>query len=245
MNDAGLPGAGQESASAKALVLLDELGISLLESVLVLESLRAEVDLNFDELTRGIQRLQLLAEEAFGAATLLHQGAELAEAWGAPPSRPRAIFARHAAAVRAGAVAFSRRDSTSAVSERKIRQLPNVDRAAGAASSRPTCQAIIRKTGQPCESAAIYLGSGSFAQHCYSHSSRAEREGYHRYQEIAKAELEGARRQQQATIQTFRAKVAAGWMRRRVERREVARGQLSGTHTVADAPGTSTGPPAP
>lgn len=44
--------------------------------------------------------------------------------------------------------------------------------------SRPTCSGTVRATGEKCATTAVYLGSGLFGAHCYSHATTTEREQY-------------------------------------------------------------------
>ncbi|AYM44313.1 hypothetical protein P5V78_24220 [Mycobacteroides abscessus subsp. abscessus] len=93
-----------EWASALGLTLLDELPVSMIECLLVVGSLpHSSVDLNLDDLAAELRTAQRSAQEAYQAASLLNQRASLDTAWGSAHSRPRAVFARHNAAVRSGA----------------------------------------------------------------------------------------------------------------------------------------------
>lgn len=97
-----------EWASAEGLTLLDELRVSMIECLLVVGSLPdGSVDLNLDDLAAELRTAQRSAQEAYRAASLLNQRASLDTAWGSAFSRPRAIFARHNAAVRTGALRVS------------------------------------------------------------------------------------------------------------------------------------------
>lgn len=92
-----------EWASAQGLTLLDELRVSIVECLLVVESLPGNVDLNLDDLSADLLAVQRSAREACKAASLLNQRAALETAWTANLSRPKAVLARHSAAVRNGA----------------------------------------------------------------------------------------------------------------------------------------------
>jgi hypothetical protein len=62
--------------------------------------------------------------------------------------------------------------------ERELWQLPALDRGQDVAGSRPTCAGTVRATGAKCGTTAVYLGSGLYGAHCYSHATSAEREQY-------------------------------------------------------------------
>lgn len=148
-----------------------------MESRLALQALAGEADLNFDELDGDLQAVQGSAREAFEAASLVHQGAPLDAPWAGGPSRPRAIFARHSAAVRQGAHKVTPSSTLAGQLERSLWQLP-IRAEAEDAPDRPKCTATVRSTGDNCVSAAIHLGGGVFGTQCYSHASTAEREQY-------------------------------------------------------------------
>lgn len=92
-----------EWASTHGLTLLDELRVSIAECLLVVEWLPGNVDLNFDDLCADLLAVQRSAQEACKAASLLNQRAALESAWTTNLSRPKAVLARHSAAVRNGA----------------------------------------------------------------------------------------------------------------------------------------------
>ncbi|MUM06784.1 hypothetical protein B5P44_18635 [Mycobacterium sp. CBMA 213] len=166
---------GSEFISGLALELLDELRIRMMECRLVLSALPDEADMNFDELDVELHTAQEAATRAYAAASVVHQGARLDPRWGNGWSRPKAIFARHQAAVRDGAPKVDPKPALGDRVERSLWQLPgmhNVDRAPDA---RPKCTGTVRTTKRPCTAGAVYLGSGLFAAHCYSHATPAER----------------------------------------------------------------------
>lgn len=117
-------GQPSEQVSDLALELLDEVHIRMMECRLVLKALTEEADLNFDELDRDLHAAQQSARRAYEAGSVVHQGAQLEPRRGGDWSRPEEIFARHHAAVRAGA---ARVDPTSAMGdclERSLWHLP-------------------------------------------------------------------------------------------------------------------------
>ncbi|MUL67065.1 hypothetical protein BOO86_21510 [Mycobacterium sp. CBMA 234] len=167
-----------EYVSCTALELLDELRIKMMECRLVLQALPDEADLNFDELDQDLLAAQDAARLAYGAASLVHERAQLATRWGAGWSRPRAIFARHSAEVRNGANRVAPKPALSDRLERSLWQLPLRDRVQDVVGDRPRCAANVRATGLRCTGSVIYLGSGIVGAQCYSHASPHERDRY-------------------------------------------------------------------
>jgi hypothetical protein len=172
--------------------VLDELCIRLMECLLVLQALPDEADLNFDELERDLHVAQQGARLAYGAASLVHQGAMLDERWGTGWSRPKAIFARHSAAVRRGANKINPKPTLSDDIERALWQVPAPDRIEDAVGVRPKCSGTVRATGDKCASSTIYLGSGLFGAHCYSHATLEERDQYRTHHEAVIAQQSNA-----------------------------------------------------
>lgn len=172
-----------ESVSSLALDIIDELRMKLLECLLVLQTLPDEAELNFADLANDILTAHRGTQQAHQAASLVNQGAELDLRWGNSLSRPKAIFARHNAAVRRGARKVRPLPALCDRLERYLYQLPALDRTQDVAGERPKCSAVVRSTGEDCASSAIYLGSGIFGAHCYSHATPAEREQYRAHHE--------------------------------------------------------------
>lgn len=123
-----------------ALDLLDELRITLLECLLVLKMLPSEADLNFADLETQILLTHQTAKQTHHAASLLHQGAELDERWGKGLSRPKAVFARHSAAVRQGSEQFRPLSMISDEFERRLWQLSEAENVAAQTSPVPPSQ---------------------------------------------------------------------------------------------------------
>lgn len=159
----------------------------MMESRLALQALAGEAELNFDELDEDLQAVQDAAREAFEAASLVHQGATLDSPWADGPSRPRAIFARHNAAVRQGAYRVDPLLTMASDLERALWQL-RVEDEAEAAARRPRCAATVRTTGEKCVSAVIHLGGGLVGTQCYSHATQAERSQYKVNHEVLNAQ---------------------------------------------------------
>ena len=169
----GDPSNGPEpdSASERGLILLNAMCRALLDCQLALEALSGEVDMNFDELLNALVMAQIEAGRAYKAADLLFRVAALGERWGHLPSRPKAVIARHSAAVKAGAVRVIPRQSQA---DELIDNM-NHDAPPG---ERPRCAAALEGLAQQCGNRAIYLGGGQWAPNCYVHSPTAERRRY-------------------------------------------------------------------
>ncbi|AKP56670.1 hypothetical protein [Mycobacteroides abscessus] len=172
-----------ESVSSLALEVIDELRMKMLECLLVVQTLPEEADLNFVDLANDILAAHRSTLETYQAASIVHQGAELEDRWGNSLSRPKAIFARHNAAVRRGATKVAPMPSLCDRLERHLYQLPRPDRTQTVAGQRPKCSAVVKSTGEDCTNSAIYLGSGMFGAHCYLHATSEEREQYRLHHE--------------------------------------------------------------
>lgn len=208
----------EESASALALEIIDELRVRMLECLLVVQILPGEADLNFDELAHELLAAHRSAQQAFEAASLVHQGATLDERWGNGLSRPKAIFARHHAAIRQGAQQVRARPAPSDELERRLWQLPASDRTQDVTGPRPKCTGMVRTTGQECTNSAIYLGSGMFGAHCYSHATSVERDQYRAHHEQIDSRQAGSRETLVDLQHAVGEKVAAHWIAHREER---------------------------
>nr|WP_319449837.1 MULTISPECIES: hypothetical protein [unclassified Mycobacterium] len=160
----------------------------MMECRLVLKALPDEADMNFDELERDLHTAQQAARLAYEAASVVHQGARLDPRWGSDWSRPKAIFARHGAAVRDGAPRVDPKPASGDLLERWLWRLPATDSVDGAPEVRPTCTGTVRATKRPCTAAAIYLGSGVFGAHCYSHATPMERDQYRAHHDSVSAQ---------------------------------------------------------
>lgn len=94
----------KQSATALAVEVLDELRVSVLECLLALDAIGEEAAIDFVSLTESLAVSGWAARQAFVAASLLHQDAELS----APCCEdnfltPGSIIKRHMAAVAGGA----------------------------------------------------------------------------------------------------------------------------------------------
>lgn len=176
-----------EFVSSIALEVLEELLLRVIECRLVLQALPGEADLNFDELDGALHVTQQSACEAHDAAWLVHQGARLNARWGTGWSRPKAIFARHGAAVQDGANKVNLIPNLGHRLDRSMWQLPAPDRVEDVVGVRPRCAGAVRATKLRCSVSAIYLGSGVYGAHCYSHATPAERDQYRQHNDLTLA----------------------------------------------------------
>ncbi|MDO3091989.1 hypothetical protein P5V63_03110 [Mycobacteroides abscessus subsp. abscessus] len=210
----------EESVSLLALDVMDELRMKMLECLLVLQALPHEADLNLSDLVSDVRAAHQGTQEAYRAASLVHQGAELDGRWGSSLSRPKAIFARHNSAVRRGATKVAPMSAPCDRVEQQLYQLPRSDRSQDIVGQRPKCVATVRSTGENCASSVIYLGAGMFGAHCYSHATSDERERYRVHHEGIEARpartYEDLRELQRALGQ----EIAAHWISTRAQRIE-------------------------
>lgn len=204
-----------DSASPIGLQILEELRILLLECQLVLGALRDEVDLNFEECLAGLTAVRELVRHASGAASLLAQNAALDSSWSSGPSRPKAIYARHTAAVNAGALRLTSAPSLTGTVEARLDRLPHSDLSQNFSGTRPACTGFVAKTGKRCTNTSIYLGSGSFAQHCYSHSAPGERQRYRDHQDRQNLALEESWLERQELLHRVGRNIIDEWVENR------------------------------
>lgn len=207
-----------ETVSSLALDVIDELRMKMLECLLVLHTLPDEADLNFTDLANDILAAHRGSLEAYQAASIVHQGAELDERWGNGLSRPKAIFARHNAAVRRGAPQVAPSPALCDRLERHLYQLPRPDRTQTVAGQRPKCSALVKTTGEDCTNSAIYLGSGMFGAHCYSHATPTEREQYRVHHERNDAVQARSHTDLRNLQRAVGEKIAAHWISTREQR---------------------------
>lgn len=203
--------AGAETASDVGMVTLAQICYQLFECRLVLEALPYEVDLNLVELVRDISTAQQSARQAYSAASLLREGAALEQRCDTSPSRPDAIFARHLAAVAAGArrVApdVSRTDNFSDGLNDDRRR----DRTKGIVGPRPTCEAVLRDGSRHCIKPALYLGAGRWGRNCYIHATTADRDRLRELEGIVVAAGENDERTRKEVLLVFGQAVMFSW----------------------------------
>lgn len=209
-----------ETVSSLALEVIDKLRLKMLECLLVLQTLSDEADLNLTELANDILAAHRGTQEAYQAASIVYQGGELDERWGNGLSRPKAIFARHNAAVRQGATKVTPLPALCDRLERHLYQLPRPDRTQTAASARPKCAGLVKSTGEDCTNSAIYLGSGIFGAHCYSHATPTEREQYRVHHEENDARQARSHADLRNIQRAVGEEIAAQWISSRPERIE-------------------------
>ena len=202
-----------------AMDVLDEMVAVLDECDAVLLMLGEEAALNLDELARFIEIARDETVNAFKAASLLHRYAALSESWTNARSRPRAVFARHAAAVRSGAprikpaapsVRFPPDEDVGMSVATGTQNLMGGERA-----ERPQCAAIAKSTGRACANPAACIGPNEFLRHCYGHLEPEERELFNAHRDRV-AELTMVQRAAAVNdlLENGRM-VAAEWMERR------------------------------
>ncbi|MFA4081355.1 hypothetical protein [Mycobacteroides salmoniphilum] len=207
-----------ETVSSLALDVIDELRLKMLECLLVLQTLPEEADLNFTDLANDILAAHRGTLEAYQAASIVHQGAELDERWGNGLSRPKAIFARHNAAVRRGAQKVTPMPALCDQLERRLYQLPRPDRTQTVAAARPKCSGLVKSTGEDCTNSAIYLGAGMFGAHCYSHATATEREQYRAHHEENDARQARSHADLRSMQRAVGEKILAHWISTRERR---------------------------
>lgn len=190
-----------EAASEFALTALDQACWHLLNCELTLQALDGELDLQFDELLSELGRVQKEAENAFQAASLLMSQASLAASWGRLPSRPKAIFARHKAAVAESGAEPVRPASSNAAAFVDDLELfaRSGNRPALPTSPAPQCEAMIRNGSRRCSKAALSFGDEEWASRCHIHASKAEK-GRHLEFQGAKAAAYQSERQASAEL---------------------------------------------
>ncbi|WP_237570813.1 hypothetical protein [Mycolicibacterium lacusdiani] len=178
----------EDFATPDGIEVLDQLCLTLLECLLIANDVQRDVGLNLDELISGLSAIQNTARSAFRAASLLNQRAELEVAWSDYFSRPKAIFARHHAAVRSGARMVRPREPAASLFDAELDDAMPIDDGPQVGTPRPACTSAT-KAKRACSNTAIYLGSGVFAQHCYSHLTAVERRRFDKHRdEIAALE---------------------------------------------------------
>lgn len=136
-----------DSASPLGVETLEKLRVALLECELALIAVADEIDLNFEECLAGLTAVRGLVGHAWGAASLLLQNAALESSWSAGPSRPRAIYARHAAAVKTGASRRIPAPSLVGKVDAELERLPHVDLSENFCGYRPECTGFVDRAG--------------------------------------------------------------------------------------------------
>ncbi|MBU9766953.1 hypothetical protein FR943_24335 [Mycobacterium sp. TNTM28] len=205
-----------EFATSRGCQLLDEISLRILEIRLALLVATEDVSLRLDDFYPRLAALEVLADQAVGAARLLLLDADLDEAWGSLPSRPQAVFARHKAAVTRGSPSVFPVPSSLRHFNSAIRTIAS--QATGPDwRARPQCPAIIRDGSRQCSNGVLYLGDNAFASGCFSHATEAERNRHRQHQDDRnEANVEASRIAHLAMTGLGRI-IAEGWLRRRHE----------------------------
>lgn len=102
--------------------------------------------------------------------------------------------------------------------ERYLYQLPSLDRTQDFVGERPRCCAVVRASGRDCASAAIYLGSGMFGAHCYSHATGTERDQYRAHHEQVSARQARSHEDLRDLQRAVGENIAAQWISGREQR---------------------------
>ena len=203
--------AGAETASDVGMVTLAQICYQLFECRLVLEALPYEVDLNLDELVRDISTAQQSARQAYSAASLLHKGAALEQRCDTSPSRPDAIFARHLAAVAAGARRVAPDVSRTDTFSDGLNDHRRPDRTKDIVGPRPNCEAVLRDGSRHCMKPALYLGAGRWARNCYIHATTADRDRFRKHEGTGVAAEENDERTRKEVLRVFGQAVMFSW----------------------------------
>lgn len=182
--------------------MLDELVGALQECQLALRSMRADVGLTLDELERDLRKTRESATLAYGAASLLHQGAELADSWTNYSSRPKAVHVRHRVAVDHGAQpkvpAISTADRYEEVLRESYEQM--LRQSQGSSSGPPRagkrCGTYLEYERRSCRRRVARTGPNDFADHCPDHMDDNEFEMYERNRLAAAYKVVQAQREE-------------------------------------------------
>jgi hypothetical protein len=204
-----------DAVTPLGLDILDELCVALTECLLAAQGAQDQIGLNLEELLEALSAVQRPAWSAYRAASLLHQGAALDRSWSPHLSRPKAIFARHQAAVRQGARPIAPRDPSPARLHDTIGADACLDRTQDISDVRPRCAAHVAKTADRCKNSAIYLGSAVFAQHCYAHLTATERRLFRRHQSDVARQQHALAEQMNERLSRATDLVFAEWLERR------------------------------
>lgn len=91
-------------------------------------------------------------------------------------------------------------------------RLPSTDRTQDVSGHRPKCSGIVRATGDPCASSAIYLGTGLFGAHCYSHATPTERDQYRAHHETVNTRQAQSHEDLLELQRNIGERIAADWL---------------------------------
>ena len=203
-----------DSASKLGVTLLGQVVRHLTEAKNVLDFVTGQVDLDLSEALSTVTEAAYEANNAFEAASLLMNGAALEESWSQKASRPKAIFARHKAAVVAGAQRIE-----PAIAPMLIRsERPPVTRDAlppkPPGRSRPKCGRPTTTIGKLCGNLVVVLENGVLATGCSTHLPDSERSSYERQKAQTDAWHEAAAEHQVLDSARMMAETTELWLRR-------------------------------
>lgn len=168
-----------DSASALGVALLGQLVRHLDEAQHIVEFVAGQADLNLIEVSGALVQAANEANQAFQAACILRRGAELDAAWTNNPSRPKAVFARHRAAIAAGAIPVDPAPAPMLIRSTPSPATPDQRPFKPRASSRPQC-GHPTKSGGRCAKIVVVLEDGVLASGCEIHLPASERPSYER-----------------------------------------------------------------
>ncbi|MFI8977228.1 hypothetical protein ACIGO9_30395 [Nocardia asteroides] len=152
----------------RELAVLGQIARLLTEATALTPALFAR-SMNLRELAQQLNIAREEATYAHSAASLLNSRADLAVAWYPGPSSPSGIHARHAQAVREGALQAIEDLPRLAIVPPYFHEAPPP-----LAQDRPQCQGITR-AGKQCRNRAMYFpDDGNSADHCERHATRGE-----------------------------------------------------------------------
>lgn len=199
------------SATALAVEVLDEVRVSVLECLLALDAIGQEAFIDFEPLTESLAASGRVARQAFVAASLLHQGAELiAPSCADSGMKPGSIISRHLAAVAEGAV-------------RTFPDRSDVDDFEAEIGGPPVMGSVLADQGRYlCSAAAVENSSIHTEQDCRLGSSGSVpsiEDDRDRYRKEIETALIGRRQRNEAVrreaIQSAGIRVVEQWMTRR------------------------------
>ncbi|OZM70688.1 hypothetical protein CFN78_23735 [Amycolatopsis antarctica] len=196
------------------MTLLGQVVRHLAEATHILDFVSGQVDLNLGEASSSMTQAAHEANEAFEAASLLMNGAELDTSWSNYASRPKAVFARHRAAVAAGAQRLHPapapmivQSEPSPVSHGELPPKPPN-------AARPKCGHPTKTTGKLCGNRVVVLEDGILATGCATHLPDAERPSYEQQKAQTDAWMDAAVHHQQSNKARMMADATALWLRR-------------------------------
>lgn len=205
---------GADTATPLGVALLGQLVRHLVEATHVLRFISVEVDLNLEEASSALVQASVEVNHAFEASTLLLQGAVLDENWSRKASRPKAVFARHNAAVAAGATRMYPDHVPMLVHRERCPVTDDQFPSKPPQASRPMCGHMAKTTGKPCGNHVVVLEEGVLASGCARHLPDVEKPSYQRQKDQTEALLKVAAEHDRAETVRTMTDATALWLRR-------------------------------